>query len=754
MLSSAWPIRMSRHAFNLCREDMMKFWRRTQPTPMVTREEPCDTDATPLAPLATLALPPPVPLPPLSRAILAVLRPLDRLLDRVYGSALNPLYQSGALAIFLLALVVVTGLYLLLFYAISDPYASVLRLHEQQWSGRWIRALHRYASDAAVIAIGFHVLRMLAQGRTWGPRVVAWVSGTVLTGVIMVSGWTGQVMVWDVQAQLLALEGAKLFDLLPIFSEPLSRAFLSHEALPRSFFFLNLFVHITLPLGGALLLWVHVSRVARPVLFPPKPLAWGVLGALGLSAMVWPPYMLPKAEALRLPTTFAIDWFFCFWLPIARQLPASGHGLFWLVLSGALLSVPWWLRPRPQQRPAPSYDNVALCQGCDQCWQDCPFEAILMVPRPEPRGRASERMAVVDESLCVSCGLCAGSCTPMAIGPPQRTGRVQLQALPQWLRPQSHDRIVVLACRRNDLSHDRQLHRRSDIQVYPIDCPGSLHTSVIEHILRLGAPGVCILSCPQRNCWHREGPQWLVERVYHDREAELPHRVDRRQVCIIHGASGERREVVQALDEFCARLAPYAPSPAAPSQRTTLVTHIRRFIPRLLMTGLFLALLTVGNRTPVGQPGREGVLRLAWRLPGARIQSCRTLTEAELASKPLHMRQPRECVDQPLHYRLQVTLNGTTRLDERLSPAGARGDRPLYVQHEVRLAPGTYPLQVDFQPLLPETLPPQARSEAEQLQRHLTLHQHVSIAADQITLVTLAPGREKLVVIEREPDTP
>ena len=206
-----------------------------------TREEPCVVEDDVLGLEAADDIAPPAHQHPLSRAVAVVLLPLDRLFDWVYGSRLNPLYQSGALAIFLLTIVIVTGVYLLCLYKVSAPYESVTRMHQQLFAGRWLRALHRYASDAAMLAIFFHILRMIAHGRTWGPRVVAWVSGTILTGVILLSGWTGQVMVWDAQAQLIAIEGSKLFDLLPIFSEPVSRAFVSNEALPQSFFFLNLF---------------------------------------------------------------------------------------------------------------------------------------------------------------------------------------------------------------------------------------------------------------------------------------------------------------------------------------------------------------------------------------------------------------------------------------------------------------------------------------------------------------------------------
>lgn len=45
--------------------------------------------------------------------------------------------------------------------------------------------------------------------------------------------------------------------------------------MPGAFSFLNLFLHIALPVAMFLGLWIHVSRVARPVPRPPRGLAWG-----------------------------------------------------------------------------------------------------------------------------------------------------------------------------------------------------------------------------------------------------------------------------------------------------------------------------------------------------------------------------------------------------------------------------------------------------------------------------------------------
>jgi ferredoxin len=351
---------------------------------------------------------------------------LDGWVNSVYGSRWNPLYQSGAMTVALLAVVLVTGLYLLLFYRLGAPWESVARMTDQAWTGRWIRGLHRYASDGLVVTAAVHAFRMYAQRRTWGPRTLAWVSGLVLVGVIFVCGWTGYVMVWDVQAQVLAVEGARFLDVLPIFSEPISRAFVGEYPLPSAFFFLNLFAHVALPVGLGLLVWVHVSRLARPVLLPPRPLMWAVIGGFTALSVLWPVGMAPAADVLRVPATVPLDVFYGFWLPVTRVAPAW---LVWAVgvsVAGLLVLVPVWTRPRAASRPAASRVNERLCTGCYQCALDCPYDAIAMVPRAAGR---TGMVARVDAAVCVSCGICAGSCAPMGVGPGGRTGRDQLTAV-------------------------------------------------------------------------------------------------------------------------------------------------------------------------------------------------------------------------------------------------------------------------------------------------------------------------------------
>jgi coenzyme F420-reducing hydrogenase delta subunit/Pyruvate/2-oxoacid:ferredoxin oxidoreductase delta subunit len=492
---------------------------------------------------------------PAERAATRILAWLDAGANRLYGWRANPLYQSGTIVVACFLLMLVTGLWLVLFYRVGAPYDSVARITADRWVGNWMRGVHRYASDAAVLATLVHALRMFAQGRSWGPRALAWVSGVVLLGLILACGWTGYVMVWDTFGQALAREGARMLDALPVLSEPTSRAFTGERPLPPAFFFLNLFAHIGIPLAMGIGLWLHLSRVARPALLPPKPLLLALAGGLVAIALVLPIAMLPEASPFHIPAVVPIDLFFAFWLPLVRDLRPGTALLVMIGSAVALLSVPLVTRRRPAVAPPPSTVDEELCVGCEQCAADCPYEAITMVTRA-PGGR-SELVARVDPARCVSCGICAGSCAPMGVGPPGRTGRDQLSAARAFLKEPARraGEHVVICCDRG-AAHWGGAIAEAGAAVLPVDCAGNLHTSIIELCVRGGAAGVLVVACPPRDCWNREGPRWLLERVYHDREAELQARVDRRRVRVAYANAGEEREVLAAYRAFVADTRP------------------------------------------------------------------------------------------------------------------------------------------------------------------------------------------------------
>jgi ferredoxin/coenzyme F420-reducing hydrogenase delta subunit len=482
---------------------------------------------------------------------------VDAWINRIYTSRLNPLYHSGATTVALLAVLLITGIYLLLFYRIGSPYASVRAIHEQVWLGRWIRGVHRFASDAAVVMAAVHAFRMYAQRRTWGPRALAWISGVFLLGIFLVSGWTGYVMVWDAQAKLIAEEGARWLDVLPIFSEPIGRSFVGERGLPSAFFFVNLFAHIALPIGLGVLLWVHVARVSRPVLVPVKPVLWGTLAGILLLAIVWPAPLLPEANLLRFGERIPLDWFFAFWLPFTRALPAGVVWLLGIILVGVLCFVPRLTRPRVTQLPAPALVNERTCTGCEQCVKDCPYDAIEMVARADAR---ESMVARVKTELCTSCGICVGSCPPMAIGPLGVTARDQLADVRGFLaseQPSERD-VVMIGC---TWSAARGLAQQSGARFFPVECVGSLHSSTVETLLRGGAGGVLVVGCAEHDGRTREGVTWTQQRLFEGRKADLKQRVDKSRVRLVQASLGEGVALHDAARIFAAEIEALAATP-------------------------------------------------------------------------------------------------------------------------------------------------------------------------------------------------
>ena len=508
--------------------------------------------------------------PPRFAALLA--RPLalaDALFARAFGSRWNPIHQTGNLAVLFLLATVATGVYLFLFFQIDDPHGSIERIRTRIPLGGWVRSLHRYAADLAVVATALHLVRKLVQGQTWGPRALAWTSGVALLGLLLLCGWTGLILVWDAQGLELAHAGARFADLLPLFSTPIARTFTGGTAVPSSFFFMNLFLHVALPLGLVGLFAVHMARIARPALLPPRRLVWLALGTVAAVAALLPVPHSPEADLLALPGRAPLDLFFAFWLPLARRVSPAALLALWGAAGVLALLAPKLWRPRTSRVPQPintSWVDEQSCTGCTDCAEQCPYEAIAMVPRSDFTRQRSELVARVAPDRCVGCGICAGACAPMGVGPFGRTGRDQLAALDPVFshsNTRSAPEILVFACRNS--GWDRSAALRSALadrdELVPLSCAGSLHSAAIESSLRRGAGGVLVLACPPRDCRFREGSKWTELRLFHGREAELPARVDRTRVAFAALSPSESGLAVAAIAQL--RLRARALEPAA-----------------------------------------------------------------------------------------------------------------------------------------------------------------------------------------------
>lgn len=160
----------------------------------------------------------------------------------------------------------------------------------------------------------------------------------------------------------------------------------------------------------------------------------------------------------------------------------------------------------------------------------------------------------------------------------------------------------------------------------------------------------------------------------------------------------------------------------------------RRALLMLLVTAVATAALGWLARAPWHPDGADAaVLRLSWRLRGEREEHCRTRSEAELAALPVHMRAPQVCESRPIGYRLVLQLDEGRPDTVRLEPAGARGDRPVFVLRDTALEPGLHRVRIEL-----------GREDGRGA-APFTLDRRIESRAGCIDLVTLDPEGGQLV---------
>jgi coenzyme F420-reducing hydrogenase delta subunit/NAD-dependent dihydropyrimidine dehydrogenase PreA subunit len=466
---------------------------------------------------------------------------LDRALARAVPDELNPFLHTGAVSLTALFVATLTGVLLLFWYrpSVHLAYDSVAAMASAPWSAGLLRSLHRYSSDGAVFFALVHGLRLFFERRFSGARWVAWVTGIASLGVLWVVGWTGYWLVWDVRAKYVAVVTAKALDVLPIFADPMGRSLLFDEGINSLLFFVVFFFHMLVPLALAFLLWLHLTRTARARFLTSLPLSIWVIGSLLILSLAYPATNAERARMTARAESFGMDWWYLFPLALGQRL--SG-GAIWTacLVGGSLIGfVPWSLRKRQAISAAV---DPGRCNGCEQCYKDCPYEAISMIAREDTVRRDRYPLeALVDPAKCVSCGICVASCNSIGTDLPGFRLLDQRKRLASWLGRTEHGSErpgVAFVCAQSAggaLEIDPETGYCGELpgwRVLSVPCAGWVHTMEIERALRHGAKRVLIASCPPEACHFREGPEFLAERLAGERAPSLrpqyaaPDRID------------------------------------------------------------------------------------------------------------------------------------------------------------------------------------------------------------------------------------
>lgn len=568
----------------------------------------------------------------------------------------NPLYHLADISIFMLAVATISGIYIFLFYNV-DPahsYQSVERL-SNQWMGGLMRSIHRYSSDLLVVFVLMHLVHMYITGKF--RRMLSWITGVGSFLVVILLGVTGYLLVWDEKSKLLGTLTAKFLAAVPIFDPSISGAFLLND-LPSvgGFFRVALFGHIFFTLFIVIIIWLHVSPMARPKLIPPKQAMIYTTAAVVLLSLLFPVKSDPPAQAVILPTNTTFDWFFCFGYYFMKILSPGAN---WLLMfgSGIFLSILPYLHKK-NELPKPVVD-LGTCDGCDQCAKDCPYGALDLLPQIGGEFNG-ETKAILNPAKCVGCSICVASCHVDAIS---------IASVPPITEPPStptKKALTIYKC------YCAGVEDTIQEEVVEVPCIGGVHPKTIRDRLEHHSEGVALVGC--EDCFYRYGKEFEELRLNRKRRPTLFRRSPLQRIRLIAltdtvGEELERfKKELQTVDD-------------KKVQNKLKVLERRTYYPLVaaIVTFLFFMLIPfVSNSNFTFYKPDNKLLILNFRYVS-------TPTEyQELRSGPAHMQSAKPIVKSRSGITIRVEdSKGNTIYAKDFEPRGLRKDIAIFVFAEI-----------------------------------------------------------------------
>jgi ubiquinol-cytochrome c reductase cytochrome b subunit len=299
------------------------------------------------------------------------------------AKSFNVWYVFGVLALVVLILQLVTGIFLTMNYKPSaeDAFASVeYIMREVEW-GWLIRYMHSTGASMFFVVVYLHMFRGLMYGSYKAPRELLWVVGMLIYLALMAEAFMGYLLPWGQMSYWGAQVIVSLFGAVPVIGDGLVEwirgdYFISDITLNR-FFALHV---VAVPLALLLLVVVHILALHTTgslnpdgieikekkgpdgipldgVAFHPyhtsKDLVAIIVFAIVFSAvMFFAPEMggyflehanFEPANLLKTPEHIAPVWYFTPFYAILRAVPSKGWGAFLMLAAIVFLFLLPWL---------------------------------------------------------------------------------------------------------------------------------------------------------------------------------------------------------------------------------------------------------------------------------------------------------------------------------------------------------------------------------------------------------------------------
>ncbi len=175
-------------------------------------------------------------------------------------------YFLGAIALILFAVLVGTGLLLMLYYHPSVPqaYFDMKELQFVVGNGVFLRNLHRWSAHAMVLVVFLHLLRVFFHRAFRPPREFNWVVGVVLLLFTLLLSYTGYLLPWDQLAFWGVSVGTNMVRAMPVLGAKVRFLLLGGNIVGENALLRFYVLHcVLLPLALVLGIAVHLWRVRK-----------------------------------------------------------------------------------------------------------------------------------------------------------------------------------------------------------------------------------------------------------------------------------------------------------------------------------------------------------------------------------------------------------------------------------------------------------------------------------------------------------
>ncbi len=302
--------------------------------------------------------------------------PIFTMISKEYGVFPTPrnfnyLWNFGALALFMLVTMIVTGIFLAMQYTPNTDlaFASVDRITRDVNFGWLIRTLHSNGSSMFFLVVYVHIFRGLYYGSYKRPRELLWLFGCVIYLLMMATAFLGYTLPWGQMSFWGATVITNFFTALPIVGKAITTwlwgGFSVANPTLNRFFALHYLLPFVIAAVVFLHVWaLHVTGSNNPLGIEPKsdkdtlPFhpyytmkdSFGLSVFLVIYALIVfyiPDYLgdpdnYVQGNPLVTPSSIEPEWYFLPFYAILRSVPDKLFGV--LLMGGAvvmLFLLPW-----------------------------------------------------------------------------------------------------------------------------------------------------------------------------------------------------------------------------------------------------------------------------------------------------------------------------------------------------------------------------------------------------------------------------